>query len=177
MDGDAGAILEQDGGDRFAYFMVRIHGGPGDSRVQPSGIGERTRQRPQGRVSSRTEEPIRLLVPEGRLQHEDGALEMGHCRPSGGRLTEQTHLGRRPRTPMGPLLADISRCDCEVPVATLDRLSLRLCWVDEHPTKPILYGRALARPARADATNARGPGKSAPTACSVIDAELTDVAH
>ena len=55
-----------DGGDRFAYFMVCIHGGPADSRVKPSGIVERLGSGRKDAFSG-AEELIRLLseVPEG----------------------------------------------------------------------------------------------------------------
>ena len=61
-----------DGGDRFAYFMVRVHGGPGDSRVKPSGIVERLGSGRKDAFSG-AEELIRLLsdVP-------DAASNMGN---------------------------------------------------------------------------------------------------
>ena len=55
-----------EGGDRFAYFMVRIHGGAGDNRVRPSGIVERLGSGRKDAFSG-AEELLRLLneVPEG----------------------------------------------------------------------------------------------------------------
>jgi hypothetical protein len=48
------------GGERFAYFMVRIHGGPGADRVKPSGIVERLGSGRKDAFSG-AEELVRLL--------------------------------------------------------------------------------------------------------------------
>jgi hypothetical protein len=57
---------EAGGGNRFAYFMVRIHAGAGEGRVNPSGIVERLGSARKETFSG-AEELIRLLteVPEG----------------------------------------------------------------------------------------------------------------
>jgi len=53
-------------GNRFAYFMVRIHAGAGEGRVNPSGIVERLGSARKDTFSG-ADELIRLLteVPEG----------------------------------------------------------------------------------------------------------------
>jgi hypothetical protein len=73
-----------DDGDRFAYFMVRIHGGPGDSRVKPTGIVERLGSGRKEAFSG-AEELIRLLseLPEDvsnmrRSQEMGNAVEGGN---------------------------------------------------------------------------------------------------
>ena len=73
-----------DSGDRFAYFMVRIHGGPGDSRVKPSGIVERLGSGRKDAFSG-AEELIRLLseVPEGG-SNMGQSQEMGNAGAGGG---------------------------------------------------------------------------------------------
>jgi hypothetical protein len=54
-------VSEEGGGDRFAYFMVRIHGGAGEGRVKPSGIVERLGSARKDTFSG-AEELIRLLT-------------------------------------------------------------------------------------------------------------------
>jgi hypothetical protein len=57
---------EAGGGNRFAYFMVRIHAGAGEGRVSPSGIVERLGTARKNTFSG-AEELVRLLTeaPEG----------------------------------------------------------------------------------------------------------------
>ena len=75
-----------DAGDRFAYFFVRIHGGPGDSRVRPSGIVERLGSGRKDAFSG-AEELIRLLseVPDG-VSNMGNNQEMGNKGGAGGGL-------------------------------------------------------------------------------------------
>jgi hypothetical protein len=52
---------EAGGGNRFAYFMIRIHAGTDDGRVKPSGIVERLGSARKDTFSG-AEELIRLLT-------------------------------------------------------------------------------------------------------------------